>query len=81
VFEADNAYVTLHAALDGMGIAIVPFYHVRQYLETGLAEVVLDDFTLAPIAAHCVWPSGVRTPSRVRRFVDFLAQRLKKEVT
>jgi DNA-binding transcriptional LysR family regulator len=80
VFEADNAYVTMHAALDGMGVALMPFYHVRQYVETGLAEVVLDDFTLAPMPAHAVWPSGARTPSRVRRFVDLLAQRLKKEV-
>src|SRR5450432_681021 len=79
-FEADNAYVTMHLALGGMGIAVVPFYHVRQLVETGLAEVVLDDFTLAPTPAHAVWPSGSRTPSRVRRFVDFLAQQLKKEI-
>jgi len=79
-FEADNAYVTMHAALAGMGIAVMPFYYVRQAVETGLAEVVLDDFTLAPILAHAVWPSGSRTPSRVRRFVDFLVQQLKKEI-
>jgi DNA-binding transcriptional LysR family regulator len=80
VFEADNAYVTMHAALGGMGIAVMPLYYVRQFVEAGLAEVVLDDFTLAPTPAHAVWPPGSRTPSRVRRFVDLLAQRLKKEV-
>ncbi len=80
VFEADNAYVTMYAALAGMGIAVMPFYYARESVETGLAEVVLDDFTLAPIQAHAVLPSGSRTPSRVRRFVDLLAQRLKKEV-
>jgi DNA-binding transcriptional LysR family regulator len=80
VFEADNAHVTMHAVLAGMGIAVIPFYHVREAVEAGLAEVVLDDFTLAPTLAHAVWPSGSRTTSRARRFVDFLAQRLKKEV-
>jgi DNA-binding transcriptional LysR family regulator len=80
VLEADNASVTMHAALGGIGIAVMPFYHARQYIETGLAEVVLDDFTLTPSAAHAVWPSGARAPSRVRRFVDHLVQRLKKEV-
>jgi DNA-binding transcriptional LysR family regulator len=80
VFEADNAHVTMHAALAGMGIAIVPFYHVREAVEAGLAEVVLDEFTLASIPAHAVWPSGSRTPSRVLRFVDFLTRRLKREV-
>jgi len=53
---------------------------VRQCVESGLAEVVLDDFTLAPIPAYAVWPSGARTPSRVRRFIDLLTQHLKKEV-
>jgi DNA-binding transcriptional LysR family regulator len=79
VFEADNAHVTMRAALAGMGIAIIPFYHVRDAVEVGLAEIVLDDFMLAPIPAYAVWPSGSRTPSRVQRFVDFLTQRLKKE--
>jgi len=41
---------------------------------------VLDDFTLSPTTAHAIWPSGSRTPSRVRRFVELLIQRLKKEV-
>src|SRR5580704_10857503 len=79
-FEADNAHVTMHAVLAGMGIAVIPLYHVREAVEAGLAEVVLDDFTLAPIPAHAVWPSGSRTTSRVRRFVDLLAERLRKEV-
>jgi DNA-binding transcriptional LysR family regulator len=80
VFEADNAHVTMHAVLAGMGIAVIPFYHVREAIKAGLAEVVLDGFTLAPIPAHAVWPSGSRTPSRVRRFVDLLARGLKKEI-
>ena len=70
----------MYAALAGMGIAVMPFYYARESVETGLAEVVLDDFTPAPIQAHAVLPSGSRTPSRVRRFVDLLAQRLKKEI-
>jgi len=78
VFEADNAYVTMHAVLAGMGIAMMPFYHAREAIERGLAEVVLDDFSLPPTTAHAIWPSGSRTPSRVRRFVELLVQRLKK---
>jgi len=80
VFEADNAHVTMHAALAGLGIAVIPFYHVRDAVKAGLAEVVLDDFTLSPILAHAVWPAGSRTTARARRFVDLLAQRLMKEV-
>jgi DNA-binding transcriptional LysR family regulator len=80
VFEADNAHVTMQAVLAGMGIAVIPFYHVREAVEAGLAEIVLDEFTLAPTLVHAVWPSGARTPSRVTRFLDLLGRRLKKEV-
>jgi DNA-binding transcriptional LysR family regulator len=79
VFEGDKAYVTNLAALGGMGIAMMPSYHARQCVETGLAEVMLDHFALALTSAHAVWPSGTQTPSRARRFVDLLAQRLKRE--
>ena len=80
VLEADNAFVTMHAALAGMGIAVMPLYHARRYVEAGRVEIILDDFTLAPTSAHAVWPPGSRMPTRLGRFVDFLAQRLKREV-
>jgi DNA-binding transcriptional LysR family regulator len=80
MFEADNAHVTMHAVMAGMGVAVIPFYHAREAVKAGLVEILLDDFTLAPIQAHAVWPSGSRTTSRVRRFVDLLAERLKKQV-
>jgi DNA-binding transcriptional LysR family regulator len=80
VLAVDASYVTRQAMLAGMGIAVMPFYHARDAVEAGLAEVVLDEFTLAPVPAHALWPAGTRTPARVRRFVELLAQRLKKEV-
>jgi len=80
VFEANNAYVTMHAAIAGMGIAVIPFYHVRHCVESGLVEVVLDEYTLAPTSAYALWPSGARPPLRVRRFIDLLIQHLKKDL-
>ena len=77
-FEADNAYVTNQAVLAGLGIGVAPFFQVQSAIEAGAAEVVLEDFTIAPIPVHAVWPSEGRTPARVRRFIDLLAQRLKK---
>jgi DNA-binding transcriptional LysR family regulator len=32
------------------------------------------------LPVHAVWPSDVRTPARVRRFVELLAGRLRKEI-
>jgi DNA-binding transcriptional LysR family regulator len=61
-------------------VAIAPFFQVRQAIEAGLVETILPDFALAPIPVHAVLPSDARTPARVRRFVELLAQRLKKEL-
>lgn len=70
-----------HAVLAGLGIAVAPYFQIREAVEGGLAEVLLGDYTLPQIPVHAVWPATTRTPTRVRRFVNLLAQRLKKEVT
>jgi DNA-binding transcriptional LysR family regulator len=78
----DSATSRWHHAksLAGLGIGVAPFFQVRDAIESGRVEVVLEDFMLAPIPVHAVWPASTRTPARVRRFVDLLAQRLKKEI-
>jgi DNA-binding transcriptional LysR family regulator len=80
VLESDNAYVNNHAAIAGLGLAITPFFQVRDAVEAGRLEIVLPDFALAPAPVHAVMPSDAQTPARVRRFVELLAQRLKKEL-
>ncbi|APR80389.1 Transcriptional regulator, LysR family protein [Minicystis rosea] len=79
-FESDSAYVTNHAVLAGLGIAIAPFFQLRDAIERGEAEILLDEYLLAPVPVHAVWPSEARTPTRVRRFVELLAGRLRKEI-
>jgi DNA-binding transcriptional LysR family regulator len=77
----DNSYVVKHAMLSGLGIAVAPFFQFREAVEAGQAEILLGDFTLPQIPVHAVWPATPRSPARVRRFVDLLAQRLKKKLT
>jgi DNA-binding transcriptional LysR family regulator len=78
-FESDSAYVVNHAVLAGLGVAVTPFFQMRDAIEAGQAEVLLSDFTLPPVPVHAVWPAAPRTPARVRRFVDLLGARLKNE--
>ncbi|AKU95717.1 Transcriptional regulator, LysR family [Labilithrix luteola] len=77
----DNSYVVKHAMLSGLGIAVAPFFQFREAVEAGHAEILLGDFTLPQIPVHAVWPASPKSPARVRRFVDLLEQRLKKELT
>jgi DNA-binding transcriptional LysR family regulator len=48
-------------------------------LSRGLDVSTLEDYTLAPVQVHAVYPAGTRAPIRVRRFVELLAQQLTKE--
>jgi DNA-binding transcriptional LysR family regulator len=70
----DNAYVVKHATLAGLGIAMAPFFHFREAVEAGQAEILLVDYTLPQSPVHAVWPASHRPPARVRRFVDLLVQ-------
>lgn len=78
-FIGDNAYVVNHAVLAGLGVAVAPIFHMRAAIEAGQAEVILGDFTVPPVALHAIWTAS-RPPTRVRRFVDLLTQRLRREL-
>jgi hypothetical protein len=55
VLAADNTYVTKHAVLAGMGIAVMPFYHVRDAVEAGLAPWLADRRVAMGFAARSQW--------------------------
>ena len=79
-FAADNAHVVNQAAIAGLGIAVIHFWLVRDAIEAGSVEVLLGEFSLPPLPVHALWPAAPRVPARVKRFVDLLAERLKKEI-
>lgn len=79
-FVSDNAYVVNHAVLAGLGIAIVPVFQMRAAIEAGQAEILLEDFTLPPSPVHAVLASTGRAPIRVRRFIDLLTNRFRRDL-
>lgn len=60
------------AALESLGIAIVPLYCVKEDLKSGALREVLNSF---PIPAHplsLVFSPGKPTPQKIRSLGDFL---------
>jgi DNA-binding transcriptional LysR family regulator len=47
-------------------------------LKTKQLLPLLCDYTMDPVDVHAVFPGGPRPSSKVRAFVDFLAERLKE---
>jgi DNA-binding transcriptional LysR family regulator len=78
-FSADNAAACNAAAVAGLGIAVAALWQVRALLDQGRLETVLDDWQLAGMPVHLVWPPGKQLPARTRAFIDFAAVRWSGE--
>ncbi|WP_369679701.1 LysR family transcriptional regulator [Burkholderia ubonensis] len=63
-------------AEDGLGIASLPDFSVREQLANGSLVAVLESFTADRVPFRALWPSGHMMPPKVRVFADFLSQRL-----
>ncbi|KPW69426.1 Regulatory protein, LysR substrate-binding protein [Pseudomonas cannabina] len=68
------------AALQGWGLTQVPFYQIREHLQDGRLESVLDAFEITPEPVHVVYLEGRRGSSKVRAFVDFCVSALRHDL-
>jgi LysR family transcriptional regulator for bpeEF and oprC len=67
-----NAYVD--ACLAGLGVGRLPTYTFNQYLECGALEMVLGEWLSDPVPFHVVYPSNRHLSSKVRVFVEWVAE-------
>ena len=72
-FASNSVLVLRKAALQGLGIAILPVYCVREDLESGALREVLANFPLPLHPLSLVWAPGRETPRKIRHLADFLA--------
>lgn len=63
----------LAATLSGMGIAQMPTFVLRPYLESGELEMVLTDWCVEAIPMHIVYPQNRHLSAKVRVFVEWAA--------
>ncbi|MCO5082318.1 MAG: LysR family transcriptional regulator [Rhizobiaceae bacterium] len=78
-FRTNSATAMRAAVANGLGIGQLPYWQVRSLIEQGSAEIVLGSFEADRIPIQLAW-SPARPPlERTRRFVEFLAARLKAE--
>jgi len=62
----------------GLGIAIMSSAMSIAEVRAKRLIPLLRDYKLDPVDIHAVFPGGPRPSAKVRAFVDFLAERLKK---
>ena len=65
------------AAVEGLGIIIVPSFIAYKEIEQGTLVPVLEDYKTPQIDANAIYPQTRYLSQRVRAFVDFLVKRFE----
>ncbi|MBV6657141.1 MAG: LysR family transcriptional regulator [Devosiaceae bacterium] len=67
------------AALEGLGFCQIPFLTLKEDIEQGRLVPVLEKYELRGVGIYAVYPERRHMPSKLRTFVDFLADRFADE--
>lgn len=73
--KANNGDFLLRAAMAGEGLIMQPTFYLHEAIRDGALVPVLRDFGWPEISAYALYPATRHLSSRVRTFVDFLAER------
>jgi DNA-binding transcriptional LysR family regulator len=75
----NSSEVLVGAAVRGAGLTRALVYQVADEVRAGRLRVVLAEYEPVPIPVHVVTLAGRRAPAKVRAFVDFAVERLRRE--
>lgn len=73
ILQSANETLLFQAALEGMGIAIMPHPVCRAHLTEGRLERLLPDIPAPKVALSAIYPDRSYLPAKTRSFLDFLA--------
>ncbi|WP_191487039.1 LysR family transcriptional regulator [Pseudomonas sp. FEN] len=68
----NNLDMLIHTARQGLGIACVPEFAVREALAVGELESILPGRILRTLQMQVVWPSSRYLTPKLRAFIDFI---------
>jgi DNA-binding transcriptional LysR family regulator len=78
-FRADNGEALVAAALEGLGVAVLPTFLAGEALRSGALAPLLAPFPMPEFGLHVVRPPGGPAPARLHALIDFLAARFGPE--
>ncbi|MDP1933819.1 MAG: LysR family transcriptional regulator [Nitrosomonas sp.] len=75
--KASNGEFLRDAAVDGLGIVLMPTFIVYKAIKSGSLIPLLTEYKLSQLAAYAIYPQTRHLSQRVRAFVDFLIKRFE----
>jgi DNA-binding transcriptional LysR family regulator len=79
--QSNAAHTIRIAAINGLGLVMLPIYVVGSDIEKGALKVVLENYSLPPLDIHAVYPHRKYLSAKVRSFIDFLQEWLEPRVS
>lgn len=70
----------IRAVQDNWGLTQVPSYQIHEHLLAGKLKCVLESFEIEAEPVHVVYIEGRRASSKVRSFVDFCVEGLRRDL-
>lgn len=80
-FKSSSNSVIRHAAIRGLGVALVGEYVVEADIKAGHLVKVLDGYTLPERMLHVLYQKDRYQPLRTRLFIDYLTEHMKTRST
>ncbi|WP_448681615.1 LysR family transcriptional regulator [Pseudomonas nicosulfuronedens] len=78
-FAVSSNNAAIHAARLGWGFTRVLSYQAAEAVARGELEIVLGEFSTAPLPIHLLYQDATRLPAKVRSFVTHCAERLRAD--
>ena len=78
--QSNVADVLRIAAINDLGLVMLPEYIVGRDIRKGRLQVVLENYTRLPLDVHAVYPHRKYLSAKVRLFLEFLQLWLPKQV-
>lgn len=76
--EVNSPSASLRAARAGLGVAVIPDFIARSFVESGELIVLFDAFTPKDRGIYAIYPHRRYLPAKVRIFVDYISNWFKK---
>jgi DNA-binding transcriptional LysR family regulator len=74
VFCSDNGEVLAEAAMQGLGITLLPDFIVEEALADGRLVRILKDRERSPLTLSVMYPSRHHVPAKTRLFIDYMIE-------
>jgi DNA-binding transcriptional LysR family regulator len=71
-FCSNNGDVLAEAAMQGLGIALLPNFIIEKALADGRLVKVLEKYERTPMTLFALYPSRRHVPAKTRRFLEYL---------